>query len=1057
MKIKNKIGCLDKKAINYDSTSDIACKNCCVSEKGQKTLQNLIERISPKNLKSLQSYSSYALGYLDNRPFFNYITQAEKYGLQIGCEGYHEHEFEGKTVYMACENHEPITNQKENTLSCEDYIEGVTENGIVIWSNITELEKQKDCCKKRSKEGYQWDDITRKCYLRKSDNKKIIGNHSVLSFINTVPVWYTQGAANEYANIIECTGTHTHDVNGRTGYMACSDHTTAESQFAPSCFNTETRVDGSLVFTNTNTTNTVMTNQACCQQWIQYSFMWNGEDCQPLENSLTWQCIDGIVTEVLDGSGYYQNFNDAITYCESSSYGELTYDCENNNCEVNPVGDGQYRGPNALTDCLIYCKDCNENPVCCDTMATNCDSKCQTASIHNNCGCDNSYCIYNVGNVQLRGSTNRSGSQLMARVGNPSLPGDTNCDGIVNLDDLFSVLDNWLQTGPNLPGDTNDDNIVNLDDLFSVLDNWLQTGPPCNSRDNTPQGTFTPTIVPNGCSDLCLTFDFQSIITQFDLNTNLNGTGIWRDFIDIQVPNYWSNVDPSSGVYNIFTLPDSNGFIQLYDSNNTNVGVASHQQSGIPSNFTYTLHWFDSGVLTEIVDPTTDTTVLPPNSYLIKIIDNNAINVDTGLPCEYSYNFAINNSNHFIMNTSIGGSLCAIWGCTDAAAANYEPTANAENNSCSYVFSQSVPGCTDPLACNYDSLATFDNGSCTYNCYGCTDPVALNFNTNATIPCNGNYGNYCDTPGPSNCCCEYHLMVYGCTDPYAQNYDPSADTDDGSCDYTIVGCTNPLANNFDPGATVDNGTCEIPGCTDDGTDLAFPGRPNGFLGTASNYDPNATINDDSCVYVDCVYGCTDPTSTNYDPDATCDDDSCYGGCCGVQDGIKGQEYVITGFTDSKLSDILWPGYSNASSVSEATTNPAMTDKYGVNPYYPLIKRVPSLGMNDGWTVINENLFTAYTINNIHYWDYSTIPTPSPIGENVITRFAIQMTNCCPGCLYPDIKEEWTLGHVFPPQIENNVFIDRGQISIFEDYYRITEVDRLEDFDLYQGGFFNIIS
>ena len=114
-------------------------------------------------------------------------------------------------------------------------------------------------------------------------------------------------------------------------------------------------------------------------------------------------------------------------------------------------------------------------------------------------------------------------------------------------------------------------------------------------------------------------------------------------------------------------------------------------------------------------------------------------------------------------------------------------------------------------------------------------------------------------------------------------------------------------------------------------------------------------------------------------------------------------------------------------------------------------------MNNGWTVINDNLFTAYTINNIHYWDYSTVPTPSPIGQNVVTRFAVQMTNCCPGCLYPDIKEEWTLGHVFPPQIENNVFIDRGQISIFEEYYRITEVDKLEDFDNYQGGFFNIIN
>ena len=149
--------------------------------------------------------------------------------------------------------------------------------------------------------------------------------------------------------------------------------------------------------------------------------------------------------------------------------------------------------------------------------------------------------------------------------------------------------------------------------------------------------------------------------------------------------------------------------------------------------------------------------------------------------------------------------------------------------------------------------------------------------------------------------------------------------------------------------------------------------------------------------------------------------------------------------------------ANPASVSEATTDPDIIDQYGVNPYYPLKKRVPSKEIDDGWTIISEKIYTAYTINNIHYWDYATTIEPSSPGQNVITRFAVQMTNCCPGCLYPDIKQEWRMGHVFPEQIENNVFIDRGQISVFEEYYRILEVKRIEDFDNYQGGYFNIIN
>ena len=50
-------------------------------------------------------------------------------------------------------------------------------------------------------------------------------------------------------------------------------------------------------------------------------------------------------------------------------------------------------------------------------------------------------------------------------------------------------------------------------------------------------------------------------------------------------------------------------------------------------------------------------------------------------------------------------------------------------------------------------------------------------------------------------------QVFGCTDPAADNYDPAANTDDGSCTYTILGCTDPAACNYDATATVDDGSC----------------------------------------------------------------------------------------------------------------------------------------------------------------------------------------------------------------------------------------------------------
>lgn len=50
--------------------------------------------------------------------------------------------------------------------------------------------------------------------------------------------------------------------------------------------------------------------------------------------------------------------------------------------------------------------------------------------------------------------------------------------------------------------------------------------------------------------------------------------------------------------------------------------------------------------------------------------------------------------------------------------------------------------------------------------------------------------------------------ILGCTDPTAINYNPSANVDDGSCEYCVWGCTDPFALNYNPLANCDDGSCE---------------------------------------------------------------------------------------------------------------------------------------------------------------------------------------------------------------------------------------------------------
>ena len=71
-----------------------------------------------------------------------------------------------------------------------------------------------------------------------------------------------------------------------------------------------------------------------------------------------------------------------------------------------------------------------------------------------------------------------------------------------------------------------------------------------------------------------------------------------------------------------------------------------------------------------------------------------------------------------------------IEGCTNPAACNFNPNAQADDGTCT------MAGCTDPNSCNYEPTAGCDDDSCLPSDapVGCTDPNACNFSPAALCP-----------------------------------------------------------------------------------------------------------------------------------------------------------------------------------------------------------------------------------------------------------------------------------------------------------------------------------
>ena len=136
-------------------------------------------------------------------------------------------------------------------------------------------------------------------------------------------------------------------------------------------------------------------------------------------------------------------------------------------------------------------------------------------------------------------------------------------------------------------------------------------------------------------------------------------------------------------------------------------------------------------------------------------------------------------------------------------------------------------------------------------------------------------------------------------------------------------------------------------------------------------------------------------------------------------------FVVSGITKSRLNELALYG----------------SPKFQVGT--PVIKNGQIWG-----TVTNIGLiYTAYTITGVDYYDYS----------NGLTIFFEQSSGFTDNNLtaVPITKLESLLKVYDQPQIQTDVFIERGKNSAYERVQRLGEVDNLGDMINYGYGFFNI--
>ena len=136
-------------------------------------------------------------------------------------------------------------------------------------------------------------------------------------------------------------------------------------------------------------------------------------------------------------------------------------------------------------------------------------------------------------------------------------------------------------------------------------------------------------------------------------------------------------------------------------------------------------------------------------------------------------------------------------------------------------------------------------------------------------------------------------------------------------------------------------------------------------------------------------------------------------------------FTVSGFTSSRLRELRL---------------------YGTTPYDVTVT-VQKGGQPYGKVNEMNTSYTSYTINNVDYYDYPDGSTFYVLNSSGLTSNDLVASAIT--------KQEVLINVVDSPEIQSEIFIERGKLSGFESLQRLGEVDNNGDLTSYGYGYFKI--
>jgi hypothetical protein len=160
------------------------------------------------------------------------------------------------------------------------------------------------------------------------------------------------------------------------------------------------------------------------------------------------------------------------------------------------------------------------------------------------------------------------------------------------------------------------------------------------------------------------------------------------------------------------------------------------------------------------------------------------------------------------------------------------------------------------------------------------------------------------------------------------------------------------------------------------------------------------------------------------------------------------DFIFSGDAENKISEQTSDKYVTVPFVVSGETKSRLQElsQYGVNKFV-LFKPVKKNNQTFGVITSISSGYTGYTIQGVNYFDFPNGTTTYILPSSGLTaNWMVQE---------PIVKDESLMNIISNPEVQSDIYIERGKNSGFESVERLGEVDSLGDLINYGYGFYII--